>query len=162
MALLQSVSTGAKFTGLLRSSHALLAFFGLLCLLFSITGKDNTLILNGSFVMFLGLATFVGCRYLWKGPEHERAQPFMSFTQLETHLGNIEPSALEQPGLRELVLFAAANRRALPPPEGIILGSSSDPTAVKPLSDDEARDIAIHDEAAVNPELSTETRTKAT
>lgn len=121
--------------------------------MFFVSAREIPVIAYGAFIMFLVLALLIGLRFIVKGPEHERAQPFMRFTSVETHLGNIEPAALQQPGLRAIIEAVTANRRALPAPEGIFLGSSADLGAVRALTEKEAREILIQDDLAVKTKL---------
>jgi hypothetical protein len=146
MALLQSVSTRTKFSGFLRSSHALLGLLAVLCLAFSMA-SSNPIVTLGSFFLFVGIASVVTIRYLWKGPEQDRLQPSMVFTEASAHLTNIGPAEVENlPFFREFVRLAAEHRQALPLPSGKVVDGE-----VVMLTEDQAREIAREDQRALKP-----------
>lgn len=138
-----------NFSGLLRSSHALIAFLALLCLLFFwlARGIDSPFLQNSPFILFALLLLVVIGRFAIKGPEADRAQPVVAVSTFETRILNIEPAAMESPQFLQLLKDVMKHRHPLPPPAGIIRGLASDPESIQEITPAEAVELAKKDNA---------------
>ena len=111
--------------------------------------SSNPIINVGSFFLFVAIVGAVALRYAIKGPEQDRLQPSMIFTEAATHLTNIGPADLENSAfLGDVLKVVAANRRKLPPPAGKVVDGE-----IVMLTEDQAREIAKEDEVALKPTL---------
>lgn len=134
-----------RLTGFLRSSHALLGLLAILCFLFFLVAADFPLIIYGSFFIFCALALAVVYRFHRHGPEVDRQQPIITFSQTETSIFNIEPSSMDVDEFRELVMYVVKHRKELPLPTGVIEGRASDPKSIRVISREEAKRVAEED-----------------
>jgi hypothetical protein len=136
-----------KFTGLLRSSHALLGLLAVVCLLFFWLARDGfPFVANTSFVLFgLILLVAVG-RFALKGPEAERRLPAITVSSTTVSIANIEVWVMQTEEFRAAMTgFISATRRPLPAPAGILEGPSSDPKAIREIPPEEAERLRKED-----------------
>lgn len=141
-----------RLSGVLRSSHALLGLLAVLCFLFFFSSGGFPLIAYGAFLIFCALLSAVLYRFVRHGPEVDRQQPVITFSQTETRILNIEPSSMGMAEFRELVMWVVRHRRDLPLPAGVVVGRASDPKAIREISQEEAKRLAEQDKHLGLPE----------
>jgi hypothetical protein len=99
--------------------------------------RSNQLwLMIGSFGIFALIAGIVAVRFAVKGPEVDRALPWMMYSQTRggqaVHVGNMDPGMIQS-----LVEWVIAHRQPLPPPSGVVEGSAADPSAIVPIPPEE-------------------------
>lgn len=128
-------------SGVLRSSHALIGVLAALCVgLFALGRADYPVVAYGSFGLIAIIVLCVVLRYAVKGPEVDRGQPALMYSPQQIQIWNVD-----QQSMAELFKQAVADRKPLPPPAGLITGSSGDLASVKMLAPHEAEDLRKQD-----------------
>jgi hypothetical protein len=123
--------------GLLRSNHALIFALSLgAIVLFWLAADNYPQVAYGASGLFALCVLAVVGRYIFKGPEQDRAQPILTYSPQQLQILNVEPAAMEN-----LARLMVATRHPLPPPAGIINGPASDPKAIQLLSPEQAREF---------------------
>lgn len=133
-----------RFSAFLRSSHAVVVIFGLICLLFAIWVPDLRI---PAFVLFAIVALLIVGRYVLRGPETERAQPTVSITHFEARIVNFDPAFMNTPEFRALLRALIQFRRPLPAPTGVLQGPSSNQASIREVPPEEAERLRIQDNA---------------
>jgi len=111
---------------------------------------NQTWLMIGSFALIGLIVVVVALRFGVKGPEVDRALPWISVSQ--TPLGHAVQFGNVDPGMMASLLeWVAAHRQPLPAPTGIVRGSAADPSAIEVLSPDEAERMKRTDMGEPSP-----------
>jgi hypothetical protein len=134
-----------KFSGLLRSSHALIGLLALLCLAFFVAGSKVPIVANTSYGLFVLIVLSIVGRYLLKGPEADHRLPSITVSQTMVSIANISVGSMQTTEFQALIAGLIQSRRPLPAPAGILKGPSSDPNAIQRVSQKESEELQSKD-----------------
>jgi hypothetical protein len=124
-------------SGILRSSHALIfVLSGGTLVLFRLAAEEYEVVAYIACGLFSLCVVAVIGRYVFKGPEQDRAQPILTYSPQQLQIVNVEPAAMEN-----LAKLMVTSRHPLPAPVGILTGPASDPSAVQILSPEDAKQL---------------------
>ena len=133
------------FKGTFRSAHSLLIAALVVCLgFFWLARQSYPIVAYGAFFLFAACMAVIFILYFKRGPEAEHGLPTYTWTPSRVEVVNVVDPKLIEP----LARLAAEFRQPLPLPAGIIEGSATNPRDIKPLSPDDAKEIAIQDVAS--------------
>lgn len=134
-----------RIGGFLRSSHAMIALFTTICFLFFLFSPNPIFSYIAIAIFFVIVIAVIG-RYIVKGPESDRQQMSVTVTHSEARFMNVEPNVVFDASVKEIITeIITKGRRPLPSPAGIIDGSSSDLSAIRILSVEEAEKLTKED-----------------
>ncbi len=136
-----------RWTGFLRSSHALLALCVLLCLLFAVLVP---VLIYPAFALFAVQALTILGRYVFRGPEAERLQPVVSVSSYETRVLNVDPNLMARPEFGNFLQQMNRMRQPLPAPTGVVRGPVTDPASIREITDEEAERLRAEDNAEIS------------
>src|SRR5206468_11440923 len=125
-------------TGAVTPPRAALVGLAVVCLAAMGIGwrAAQPLLMIAAFALIALIVVVVALRFAFKGPELDRALPFVSVSHTPlghaVQIGNIDPGMMAS-----LLQWVAANRQPLPAPSGIVTGSAADPSAILEIAPDE-------------------------
>lgn len=126
----------------MRSPHALLGLLAVVCLIGTRGGRDFVAVVCIALLALIVLV--VAGRYLFKGPEVERARPTLTLIQgglqQTVEIADVDPEEMS-----DLIKSAVRWRRPLPLPSGVIKGSSADSNAIQLIDEEEAERLRRKD-----------------